>query len=387
VTNSPFSLYIHFPFCRKKCPYCDFATDAVARIPQETYLEAVLMELDYWAYQPHWRSRPLHSIFFGGGTPSLLHSKSIDRIINVACRSFPPLRSIEITLEANPGALSEESLQGFSNAGINRLSLGAQSFSPRILKRLGRDHEAHDTPTAVSLAKKVGICNLSIDLLYGCPDQSIDDFHYDLTTALSLAPKHLSLYSLTLEKGTPFFQAFERGDLALPNEDLHLEMIELSDILLKEAGYHRYEISSYALAHFESQHNSSYWRGTEYLGIGPGAHSFCRAPTGNEGTRWANKVSLAEYWTDVALNGKSIAWQEFLSPQKMMSEFFLLGLRRIEGVSLSTFEQLFHQSPHTVFGDTFNELISLALITINGDRVQLTPKGLLFSDTVGQKFM
>lgn len=389
----PFSLYIHIPFCTHKCPYCDFNTYAVPAFPEERYVEALLAELDFSSVNSYWEGRPLQSIFFGGGTPSLLSSPSVKRLIATILDRFPILPTLEVTVEANPGTLTRELLEGYRHAGINRISIGAQSFQPPLLKALGRIHSPTDVQQAVTAAREADFSNISIDLIYGIPGQTLLQLNDDLASALQLNLEHISQYCLTIEKGTPFGQAFERGDLVLPDEDLIVAMMETIETRLPEHGLNRYEISNYALKGYESRHNLAYWEGSDYLGLGAGAHSFFHSPKGIEGgehwgERWCNRATPKEYMTHASSHGSARAWQDRLSPRALMAEFFFLGLRKINGVSIATFKELFDISAKEAFSTELEELATRQLILYEGEStLKLSPLGLRFADTVAGYFV
>jgi oxygen-independent coproporphyrinogen-3 oxidase len=273
ATSEPFSLYVHIPYCISKCPYCDFNSHVVPEIPELQYTEALLRELDYFARLSDWQDRPAQSIFFGGGTPSTFAPGTIGRIIQRVAALLPVEPSCEITLEANPGTVDQENFSGYREAGVNRISVGVQSFQPRLLKFLGRAHSADDARRALKVIKDTGFENFSFDLMYANPGQTLAELEADLDTALNFQSPHLSAYNLTFEEGTPFHHEYRAGKLRPLSEDEEIAMAELIESKLARAGLDRYEISNYARPGRQSRHNVNYWRGGDYLGVGAGAHS------------------------------------------------------------------------------------------------------------------
>ena len=386
---NPFSIYIHIPYCLHKCPYCDFNSYAVSVFPEREYAGALLAELDYRASLPEWRGRPVQTVFFGGGTPSLFSPSTIRKIVAAICNTFQVHDQVEITLEANPGTVSPDSLLGFREAGINRLSLGAQSFSPETLKILGRMHTPVQTESAVAAARAAGFTNINLDLIYGVPKQTLHDLKNDLAATLALQPEHISAYGLTIEKGTEFFTAVKKRTLKLPREGVVIEMMEEINRFLPARDLIRYEISNFAKRGKEARHNMAYWNGDNYLGLGAGAHSFVSAATHNNRValkRWSNYASPKQYIEQAAAKGDASSWHDELSPEAAMFEFFFLGLRKVQGVNLDTFEALFGISAETLYPATITILCDQGLITRSGKSLALTERGLMLADSVIANF-
>lgn len=315
-----FALYLHIPFCRKKCAYCDFASWAGREAVIEPYLRALHGEIR--AQGERWAAgRTVTSVFFGGGTPSLLSGDQTRALLDELRAAFVFSPEAEITMEGNPGTLTEENLRACRAAGVNRLSLGVQSFSDALLRRVGRIHTARQAEEAVAMARRAGFDNLNLDLMYGLPGQSEDDFARSVARAVELGAEHLSLYSLILEEGTPLFRAVQAGECALPDEETVLSMQHGAEAYLARAGYRRYEISNYARSGRECRHNLLYWRRGEYLGLGCAAHSLM------EETRFANTGSLDDY-----LAGGRAGDAEPVSAEERYEEQVMLGLRTCEGV-------------------------------------------------------
>lgn len=386
---NPFSLYIHIPFCFHKCPYCDFNAYAVSAVPEKDYVSALLAELDFRASLPEWKARMVQSIYFGGGTPSLFQPASIRKIISAVCKTFPLDENAEISIEANPGTVTAESLAGYKEAGVNRLSLGAQSFDRTVLKNLGRMHFPEQIESAVEGARAGGLHNINIDLIYGAPEQTLAMLSQDLHATLSLKPTHVSAYGLTIEKGTPFYLSFKKGALKLPPEDSVAEMMEHLNEFLPSHGLVRYEVSNFALPGKEARHNLAYWNGSDYLGLGAGAHSYCATASREQldfGTRWSNFALPHKYITETVAHGKAESWHDRLSFEQAVFEFFFLGLRKIEGVSATAFEHRFGVSAQSLYPALFDVLREGRLVKVEGDRIALTARGLMLADSVIENF-
>lgn len=385
----PCSVYLHIPFCFHKCPYCDFNTYAVPRMPEEAYVASLLAELDARAASIAFRGRTVRTVYFGGGTPSLLSAHAIDRILSALRSSFDWERGMEVSLEANPGAVTAELLSGYHAAGINRLSFGAQSLNPTTLRALGRIHTPEQIEQAIITARQSGFTNVSLDLMFGAPEQSLSDLETDIRAVAALRPNHISTYGLTIEKGTPFFVAHKRGVLKLPPEDVVADMLELATTLLDSLGFARYEISNYAIPGFEARHNLAYWNGDDYLGLGAGAHSYVRSTEPSDdrwGERWSNFALPDKYMSEAQGRGTAASWNDTLDLRGALFEYFFLGLRKIAGVSLPEFQQTFGASAHAIYGEQIRALVGHRLLSIHGDMIRLTPEGLMVADSVIENF-
>ena len=380
----PFSLYVHVPYCRHVCPYCDFNVHAAARPPEEHYTAGLVAELMACGAQEPWGGRRVKTVYLGGGTPSLFSPASIGGIVSAVTRWFGLVDGAEITLEANPGTLSHASLAGYRRAGVNRLSLGAQSFHPRHLQTLGRDHGPDDVRAAVDAAGAVGFENLSLDLIFGVPAETLADWEADLAQAVTLAPAHVSTYALTYESGTPFHAWRARGRLRPVDEDLEAEMAELATARLGSAGYERYEISSYARSGFAARHNLSYWDGSDYLGLGAGAHSFSQEPA--PGVRSTNERLPERYLAAVGTTGTAVASVERLTEATARAEFCFTGLRQTVGIDVASFHRRFGTELAAAFPHV-SDLIGDGLLDLAAGRLRLTPRGLAFADTVSATFV
>lgn len=389
--NKPFSVYIHLPYCLHKCPYCDFNTFAVSQLPENDYVNALLAELDFRTSLFEWKGRPVQTIYFGGGTPSLFSPASLQRIISFLCRRCVVSEDAEISMELNPGTVSSDSLAGYLAAGLNRFSFGAQSFQSHLLKVLGRMHSADDTRVAVAEARDAGCSNLSLDLIFGVPEQSLADITADIETLRQLDPEHVSAYGLTIEKATPFYTSFRSGRLELPAEDLVVEMMDEISSGLAVTGLHRYEISNFAKEGFEAKHNMAYWNGDDYLGLGAGAHSFCSASSAEASIpstrRWSNFSLPNKYMAEATAHGNAESWSDTLSEKDLMFEFFFLGLRKIQGVCLDDFSVKFGKTVYDVYPTLVKVLSQQGFLTTRENFLSLTEKGLLFADTVIENFV
>ena len=383
--RSGFSLYIHVPFCIHKCPYCDFNTYAVSNVPGESYVDGLLAELDFRLAQPEWHEREVNTVFFGGGTPSLLEPRLIAKVLTAIRERAAVQDGAEISLEANPGQASRAFLLGYREAGVNRVSFGAQSFTVSTLKSLGRLHTANDIATAFSDARSAGFDNINIDLIYGVPKQTLTEFKSDLNEALSLAPQHISLYGLTIEQGTPLHSAVARKDIIPLDDDTTLAMMEHGNERLREAGLEHYEVSNFSHPGYSARHNLAYWNGDDYLGLGAGAHSFFRVDA-DSAKRWSN-ISLPEEFSKRArASGAAESWQDNLKRRDLIFEFFFLGLRKRAGVSLNRFKELFGVDIDHPYPGLITVLCDQGLLCVTGDALSITAKGLPLSDSVVENF-
>ena len=333
--QEPFSLYVHIPYCISKCPYCDFNSHVVPEIPEANYTEALIQELNHYARMNHWRGRSVQTIFFGGGTPSTFQPSSIARILERANVLFPIDSACEITLEANPGTVESANFAGYRSYGVNRISVGVQSFQPHLLKFLGRVHSADEAVKALQVIGDAGFENFSLDLIYANPGQTLRDLENDLETALGFQSPHLSAYNLTIEEGTPFHHEYRSGRISLLSEDQEIAMAELIEQRLSDAGLQRYEISNYARPGFHSRHNLNYWQSGDYLGIGAGAHSHKRvANHGIYGQRWWNEKNPARYMSKISESGQAVIDAEESDLSRAAGEYMFSGLRLIDGICL-----------------------------------------------------
>lgn len=385
--NEPFSLYIHIPYCVSKCPYCDFNSNVVPNIPEEEYTNALLKELVFYALSVNWQGRKLQSIFFGGGTPSTFKPTSIGEILERAASLFPFREDIEITLEANPGTADSENFSGYRSSGVNRISVGAQSFQPHLLKFLGRIHSAEETRRTLKIVLEAGFENFNLDLIYASPGQSLADLKSDLDEALSFRPPHLSAYNLTLEEGTPFYREYLTGRIRNLPEDDEIAMAECVEETLSCSGLERYEISNYAMPGKHSRHNVNYWLGGDYLGVGAGAHSFRRIQ--NNGVcarRWHNERNPARYMEKVDQEGSATTGEEKIDLQKAAGEFMFMGLRMLQGISVNEFSGRFGKTPKGLY-PRIGDLLEEGLMEEEAGKLRLTHSGLLVANSVFVTFV
>ena len=380
-----FSLYIHIPWCQSKCPYCDFNSHAAAVWPEDEYVRALVMELEFRAHEPAWAGKSLRTIFFGGGTPSLFEPRSIGRILDAAQRRFGFARDVEITLEANPGTVEARKLGGMRAAGINRISFGAQSFNPEILKFLGRIHSADETRQAAHAAHRAGFERLNLDIIFAVPGQTVADVRNDIAEVGALEPDHISAYNLTFEKGTAFFTEMKRGRITPMTNDDQAAMFAIVREELPRRGFPMYEISNYAPRGHEARHNLTYWRGESYLGIGAGAHSFARAGAG--GRRWWNERMPARYIARALAGGLAEAGAETVNADVAAGEFVFLNLRLSDGFALQAFEERFGRSFETIFGARSAILFDAKLLLREDGRIRLSDRGLEVADSVFAEFV
>lgn len=380
--KEPFSLYAHIPYCATKCPYCDFNVHVASKIPEAEYVQALVRELQFYSQSDDWRGRKLRSVFFGGGTPSLFSPQSIGGILDAAAALFPLIDNVEITLEANPGAEDRKNFPGYRSCGVNRLSLGVQSFQPHLLKFLGRLHSADETRQALKTLEQVGFENFSMDLIYAVPGESLADLQADLTEALAWQPPHLSAYNLTIEERTVFHHWLKHGKIRPLPEDEEIAMAEVIEATLAQAGLERYEISNYAKPERQSRHNSTYWQGGDYLGIGAGAHSFAsRAGNGVLGLRWRKERSPVRYMEKVARDGTAVVESESLNRERAAAEFMFMGLRMTRGVSVEDFFRRFGQKPAEIYPQ-IGSWLEEGLMESKDAGLRLTRRGLMLADEI-----
>ena len=364
--NGGFGLYVHWPFCQAKCPYCDFNSHVAAHIDADRWCRAYLAEIDRIGAQTP--GRVLNTIFFGGGTPSLMPPDVVAAVIAHARRTWPAANDQEITLEANPTSVEAGRFRAFRDAGVNRVSVGVQALNDADLQRLGRLHTVAEALAALETARNT-FDRVSFDLIYARQDQGRDAWRTELAAALRFAVGHLSLYQLTVEEGTAFGDRQARGGLrGLPDEDLAADLFEITQEMTQTAGLPSYEVSNHAASGLESRHNLIYWRYGDYAGIGPGAHG--RLTVG--GTRHATETPLAPgRWLDaVERQGTGEARRDRLSGAAQAGELLMMGLRLSEGVSLDRFRHLAGTNPEGLV-----HLQEVGMVDVQGDRLRATKRG------------
>lgn len=371
----PLSLYIHIPFCKQKCNYCDFLSFSCDEIPvRKAYIKALCNQIA--SYKDTTSDYIVISIFIGGGTPSILDKEYISCIMNSVRKNFNIKEDAEITIEGNPDSLNLDKLMAYKELGINRLSIGLQSTNDSELKILGRVHNYDQFLAAYKSARQAGFDNINIDIMSALPGQSFASYGSTLAKVLALQPEHISSYSLIIEEGTPFFDSEEILH-SLPDEDLDRQMYAQTKRLLKQAGFHRYEISNYAKIGKECMHNKVYWTGGDYIGLGIGAASFF------DGCRYVNTRDIYEYIEDAEI----ISDKTIETTKDFMEEYMYLGLRLMEGISISNFYELFGCDIFDVYGRIISRYIELSLMEVDGDRLKFTDAGIDVSNQILAEFI
>lgn len=368
-------VYLHIPFCKSRCSYCDFATD-VYRSDQivERYVDALCAEIPGTTGGTF----AADTIYFGGGTPSLLKAEQVKQILETVHAHFDIDTDAEITMEMNPATVSADSLSAYRSLGVNRASFGVQTFNDRDLKLLARGHDAKDARETFRLLRETGFDNVSFDLIAGLPGQSLDDWRQNLDKAVEMQPEHLSLYLLEIHEGTPLAEQLRAGRRPMPDEDLAAEMYELMIDCLASAGYTQYEISNFSKPGFESRHNTKYWRLDPVYGFGVSAHSF------DGFQRYSNERDTAKYVQRIEEFSNAEVTRERINAA---SEFIFLGLRLNEGVSIDAYRERFGNNIAEIYKAEIAQLTDLGLIELADDRLRLTRKGMLFSNTVFAEFV
>ena len=367
--------YVHIPFCLRKCNYCDFASRPLAQSGLEpaAYPQLLSRELALWREEADFSG--LQTVYLGGGTPSLLAPDQVREILSL----FPPVG--EITLEANPETVDEAKLAGFRKAGVNRLSLGAQSFDPELLQAMGRGHDGRQVVQAVAAARRAGFDNISLDLIYGLPGQGLDQWRHSLEQALALQPRHISLYGLSLHENTPWGRALAAGELSAPDEDLAADMLDMAMDLLPRAGLEQYEIANFAQPGYASQHNCAYWRRDNYLGLGPSAAS-CLA-----NHRFANTPDLDLYREGLRQGRLPWAEDQVYDMDQVLGEAMFLGLRLLAGVEVAAYEQRYGVSPLRRFRHELDKLSRQGLIVCTQNNIRLSRRGVALGNRVFEEFV
>lgn len=373
-------VYIHIPFCQQICHYCDFNKVFLKNQPVDRYIEAIGKEFHYMK-EAGYSFEEVETVFLGGGTPTALSVPQLDRLLTIVAQYIDVDRLKEFTTEANPDDLSEGQLSILKEKGVNRLSIGVQTFNERLLKQIGRTHSNEDVERTIASARKVGFENISIDLMYSLPTQTVKEWEETLDRALALDLPHYSAYSLIVEPKTVFYNRMVKGKLPLPGEDAEAEMFEMVIDRMNKAGRQQYEISNFAKPGHPSFHNLIYWENSHYAGVGAGAHGYL----GKE--RYANVGPLMHYIEHLEegkLPRKEV--HEVTLAESMEEEMFL-GLRIIEGVSIKEFERKFNRPLREVFGKPIEKLEQQGLLEVNGDLLRLTRKGVFLGNTVFQEFL
>lgn len=374
-------LYIHIPFCIKKCSYCDFVSFPMNPGAAGPYIKALLGEISLYARDLQESEKKISSIFIGGGTPTCLPAADLAAVLKNVESAFCILPGCEITVEANPGTVNPLYLKELKAAGVNRLSLGIQSLNEQILKSLGRIHSAREAVEAVKWSREAGLQNINLDLICGIPGQSSEDWLDTIKRAVELAPEHIAVYGLQLEKNTPLERAVARGEVESCPEEMELFMYRTAVEFLISHGYDHYEISNFARPGMRCAHNLGYWLNLPYLGLGVGAHSFFK------NRRFSNERSVEGYLEKVLREEYPVEGAETISKEMEMSETMFLGLRLVEGVNLKLFEERFGRRAEDVYHNEITRLLEAGLVESGGGRLRLTGKGLPVANQVFREFV
>ncbi len=375
--NRDIELYIHIPFCIRKCNYCDFLSAPADEETKRNYVSTLIREIQ----QSSCDDVLVDTIFIGGGTPSILEAEQMEEILASVRENFHICENAEITIECNPGTVTEEKLLTYKKCGVNRISFGLQSANDEELRSLGRIHSYEEFLESYELARKCGFDNINIDLMSALPGQTVESYEDTVQKILALNPEHISAYSLIIEEGTALKQQLDRdGYDCLPSEDDERSMYYRTEQLLKDAGYHRYEISNYAKDGFSCRHNIGYWKRKEYLGLGLGAASLIGNIRYNNTNDFKTYVNAQDFEV-VRVN------REELSLKDQMAEFMFLGLRMMEGISIEEFRTTFQTDLYDVYGDVIHKFIKQELLVDNKERIYLTPKGIDVSNYVMSEFL
>lgn len=372
-------LYIHIPFCVKKCEYCDFLSWNAGEEERQQYVAALLSEIE--SYREFAKGYRVSTIFIGGGTPSVLLPKQMEDILQKIYEIFELERRPEITIEVNPGTVDEEKLQCYKENGVNRLSMGLQSVKDEKLRLLGRIHTYQEFVESYELARKAGVDNISIDLISSVPGQTLQEWKEELETAAAQNPEHISVYQLIIEEGTPFYEKYAEHPELLPDEETSREIYLWTGKFLKEAGYEQYEISNYAKPGKESRHNLKYWERGDYLGLGLGAASMVR------NIRMSNTKDMRTYLERCDKPKTMREDVQFLEEPRQMEEFMFLGLRKTRGVSKKEFKRIFGREMDMVYEKALHKCLENGMLLAHKDRIFLSEEGTLLSNMVLSEFL
>ena len=372
-------IYVHIPFCKKKCKYCDFVSFFCDENKIDLYFKKLYEEISLKNTE-YLENRKITSIYIGGGTPSYPDSKYIVRILDELKQKFEISQNVEITIEINPGTINREKLLAYKNAGINRISIGLQSTQDRLLKIIGRIHNYNEFISTYNQVKEIGFKNINIDLMLALPTQTLEELIDDVNKIITLNPNHISIYSLILEEGTELKEKVKNGILELPSEELEREMYWKTKEILEKKYYNHYEISNFAKKGFESKHNMDCWNQEEYLGFGLSAHSYIN------NKRFSNTNDLEKY-LKIKNFENNINIHEIQNKEDKIREYMILGLRKINGISISEFERKFRVNPLFYFRFEIDKLTKEKLIEVDLNSIRLTKKGLDFANIVFEEFI
>ena len=373
-------IYIHIPFCKQKCKYCDFVSFKCNENKFEDYFKCVIKEITDKSAEV---KESVDTIYIGGGTPSIVPADYIEQIITIIKMNYKVLKTAEITIEVNPGTVDEDKLKRYKKIGINRLSIGLQSTNEKLLKMLGRIHTYKDFEDVYEMARRVGFKNINVDLMIGLPNQKKEDVEDSVLKIIEKNPEHVSVYSLILEEETQLFELVNNGELTVPTEEIERKMYWKVKEVLENNGFIHYEISNFSKPKHESKHNLNCWNQHEYLGFGLAAHSYYGK------IRYSNITDLKGYIRNCINQEEvyNIVFHEHQDKNLMMKEYMLLGLRKISGVQISKFKEKFVDNPLYVFRNELSKLINEELIEIDGDFIKLTFKGIDLANSVWMEFV
>ncbi|MGT2744472.1 radical SAM family heme chaperone HemW [Streptococcus phocae subsp. phocae] len=374
MSNKPTSAYVHIPFCTQICYYCDFSKVFIKNQPVDAYLEALIKEFESYDITD------LKTLYIGGGTPTSITASQLDYLLSQLQKNLNLETLEEFTIEANPGDLTVEKIDVLVKSAVNRISLGVQTFDDKHLKQIGRSHNEAQIYSTISSLKAAGFNNISIDLIYALPGQTMEQVKTNVAKALALDIPHLSLYSLILEHHTVFMNKMRRGKLNLPTEDLEAEMFEYIISEMEANGFEHYEISNFTKPGFESRHNLMYWNNEEYFGCGAGASGYLN------GVRYRNRVPIQHYLKAVA-EGNARLSEEILTKEEMIEEELFLGLRKKTGVSIERFKEKFGVPLADIYGSVVADLQNEGLLVKNDSAIRMTKKGLFLGDSIAEKFI
>lgn len=374
MLTKPTSAYVHIPFCTQICYYCDFSKVFIKNQPVDDYLQALIREFESYDIEQ------LRTLYIGGGTPTSITAQQLDYLLTNLIKHLDLSVLEEFTIEANPGDLTDDKIEVLKKSAVNRVSLGVQTFNDKQLKRIGRSHNESQIYSTIDHLKTAGFDNISIDLIYALPGQTMEDVKENVAKAIALDIPHLSLYSLILEHHTVFMNKMRLGKLNLPQEDLEVEMFEYIIAELEANGFEHYEISNFTKPGFESRHNLMYWDNVEYYGVGAGASGYLN------GVRYRNRGPIQHYLKAVS-EGNARLSEEVLTKYEMMEEELFLGLRKKSGVSIAKFEEKFGVSFEEHYGQIVTELCQQGLLVSDDKVVRMTKKGLFLGDTVAERFI
>lgn len=376
-------IYIHIPFCKQKCYYCDFVSYANKEEKIQEYIECLQKEIEMESEKYKNEEYEITTIYIGGGTPSFIDASYIERIINTIKQNYKLYENPEITIEVNPGTINEEKIRKYKDIEINRISIGLQTTKDNLLEQIGRIHTYEEFLNCYKIVKKIGIDNINVDLMLGLPNQTLEDLKEGLIEVINLKPNHISLYSLILEENTILEKMVRQNMAKLPEEDLEREMYWTTKNILEKNGYIHYEISNFSKEGYESKHNLNCWNQKEYLGFGVAAHSYIK------NKRYCNTNNIEEYIKNVQngkiLNNRTIC--EIQNKIEEQKEYMLLGLRKIQGVDIQEFKNKFIDNPIYIFHKELEKLVKEELVEIDLNQIKLTSKGLDFANLVWEEFI